>query len=133
LMAGAAELGQFVALMIHDVYKFVASVGHDHVLLLRITREAHPPRGTPGVRRFFLVTLDPDILLERSHLVEHLDAVALAVANVDQALVVHHYAMHHAHELATLSGGGFFLAGLFAKLSQEFSVFVENRDAVITV
>ena len=41
--------------------------------------------------------------------------------------------MHHAHEFAALAGRGFILGRLLAKLAQEFSVLIENRDAVIAI
>ena len=55
LMAGPAELRDFVPLMIEDVDEFVAAVGDDHVFLRRIAGKTQPPRRAPRIGRFFLV------------------------------------------------------------------------------
>src|SRR3984957_6819838 len=112
LMARPAELREFVALMIENMDELVAAIGDDHVFLSRIARKSQPPCRTPIVRRLFVPRLNPDVFLESSHLVEHLNSVALAIAHVYEALVVHHHAMHDAHELAALAGRGFILRGL---------------------
>src|SRR5712671_6098389 len=76
---------------------------------------------------------DPDALLEVAHLVKHLNPVALAVAYVDQTAVVHHHAMHHAHERAAVTSRGLFLRSLASPLAQEFPILIEHDDAMVAV
>ena len=71
--------------------------------------------------------------LKLPDLVEDLDAVALAVAYVEQSGVAHVDAVHHFGEDSADAVLGFFGGGLAAPLAQEFAVLVEYGDAAVAV
>src|SRR4051794_11278743 len=88
LMAGAAEArDDLAARMIEDVHLFVAAVHHVQVLLLRIAREFGPPRGAAAVGQGRRAVAYPYVPLEIAELVEDLNAIALAVAYIDEPCV----------------------------------------------
>src|SRR5271169_855077 len=72
----------FSAGMVENLDLLVAPVVHVHVPLLPVGRKADPPLGAPSVGEA-VSSLDPDVSLEVSHLIEDLDPVALPVTDID--------------------------------------------------
>src|SRR5580692_9226445 len=84
----------------------VVLIDHVHVLLSGIARKTDPHCRSESAglvlrtRRELghQLELDGDVLLEVSHFIEHLNAVAAPVADVHQAIVVECHAMEHGHK-----------------------------------
>jgi len=131
---GTTEARQnFSACVIEDVHLLVAAVHHVQVLLLRIARERDSPDSPPRIGHGGRACLHPDVSLEVAHLVEHLDPIALPVADVQQSRVAHGDAMHDLCERAANAVYGFFVGRLLAELSQEVSFTIEHRDTAVAV
>src|SRR5439155_8983070 len=93
----------------------------------------YPPGGAAGVRQSGRTCFDPDIALKLSSLVEHLDAVALPVADVDQPVIAERDAMDNPGEYPSHSCPGLLFRRLAAPLTQELSGLVEHHDAPVTI
>src|SRR5690242_5982939 len=133
-MAGTSETRQNLAAgVIENMNGFVAAIHNEHVFLLRISRKSHPPRGAARIRQIRRAGLYPDVALKLAHLVEHLDAIALAVADIDQPIVSKRNAMHHPGENAPGPCPGFLVGSLSAPLPQELSGLVEYRHPPVAV
>ena len=111
--ARAAELRQFLPRdSIEDPNEFVAEIADVHILLGRVTREGELPCaavariGRPEDER------RRNISFEGTRLVEDLDAIAVAVAHVQQAVISHHDAVHDIHEHAAHARSGLGLRSL---------------------
>src|SRR5262245_28805696 len=134
LMARATEAREDLATrVIENVHLLGAAVHHVHELLLAIGREGDPPRCAALVRQLPARVRDRDVAHERPVFLENLDAVALAVASVDQAGIAHGDAMHDLGEHAGRAAAGLLLGGLASPLPQELAVLVEHRDAAVAV
>src|SRR5262249_46651533 len=134
LMAGAAEARQdLAARVIEDVHLLGAAVHHVEQLLLAVGRERDPPRGATLVGQLAAGVRDRDVAHERAVFLEDLDAIALAVAYVDQAGIAHGYAVHDLGEHAGRAAAGLLLGGLASPLTQELAVLVEHGDAAVAV
>src|ERR1700730_526506 len=70
--------------MIEDLDLLITSISDIHELLLPIRRKADPPGRAPIVRQGPSSPLNPNILVEVSHLVEHLNAVTLPVTDIHE-------------------------------------------------
>ena len=132
--ARAAELRQFLSRdSIEDSNELVAEIADVHVLLVSITREGERPGcavariGRPEENR------RGNISLEGACLVEDLDAIAVAVAHVQQAVIPHHDAMHDVHERAAHARGGVGRRALAPPLPQELAGLIEDHDALVAV
>src|SRR5215813_2586354 len=119
--------------VIKNMNDLVAAVHNVHEFLLRIPRKTHPPGGAARVRQFRSPGPNPDILLEGTHLVEHLDPIALAVTDVHQAGVADHYTMHDPSKRAAPSSLGFFLCGLPSPLAKEAAFAIKHHDSAVSV
>src|SRR5215467_4394357 len=83
LASAVAELGDDVQrLPVHHVDALVLAVGEEDVLLLRILREGDVPHRSVALRR----GLDDLLLHELAALLEDLDAVVHAVADVEESI-----------------------------------------------
>src|SRR5262247_2318020 len=111
----------------------VAAVHDVHEFLLRIPRKTHPPGGAARVRQFRSPGPNPDIFLKGTHLVEHLDPIALAVTHVHQAGVADRYAMHNPSKHTAGSSLGFFLCGLPSPLAKEAAFAIKHRDSAVAI
>src|SRR5213594_3640395 len=117
LMAGTAEGGQDLSgSMVERVNLLVAAVHHVHEFLFLVWRETNPPCGAAWVRHGLGSRPDPDVSLELSHLVEHLDAITLPVAHVYQAGVAHGDAMDDLRKHSGIATFGFLLCRLTSPL-----------------
>ena len=81
--------------------------------------------GVPVLTQMFLTNVP--------RLVEHLDALALAIADVNQSGAAHRDAVHDLRERAARAGLDFLLRRLLSPLAQELSVAVEHRHAPVAV
>src|SRR5581483_924334 len=77
--------------------------------------------------------LDEDVLLEIARFVEYLDALAVAVADVQKAVVAEHDAVHDAEKNAAGVRLGLLLRRLTAELPNVFALAVEDDDAPVAV
>src|SRR5271168_5621656 len=118
--------------MIEYLDLLIASVVHVHIFLLPVGRKADPPRGAPIIGKA-ASSLYPEIVFEVSHLVEDLDPVALAVTDIDQAVVADDHTMHNLHECTTHTSIGLFFCTLMPPLTQEFSRSIENSYPAIAI
>src|ERR1022692_4191528 len=118
--------------MVENLDLLIASVVHVYVFLLPVGRKANPPSSAPIVRET-VSSLDPDIILEVSHLIEHLDPVGLPVTDIDQAVVADDHTMHDLHECTTDTGIGLFFCPLVPPLTKEFPGSIENNYPAIAV
>src|SRR5262245_19699244 len=76
---------------------------------------------------------NPDIMLRGTHLVEHLDPIALAVTHVHQAGVADRYTMHDPGKRTARSSLGFFLCGLPSPLAKEAAFAIKHHDSAVSV
>src|SRR5262245_33418342 len=111
----------------------VAAVHDVHEFLLPIPRKTHPPGSAPRVRQFRSPGPNPDIFLKGTHVVEHLDPIALAVTHVHQAGVADRYTMHDPSKHTARSSLGFFLCGLPSPLSKEAAFAIKHHDSAVSV
>src|SRR5262249_38060703 len=111
----------------------VAAVHDVHEFLLPIPRKTHPPGGAARVRQFRGPGPNPDILLKVTHLVEHLDPIALAVTHVHQTGVGAPYSKHDLSKPPARSSLGFFLCGLPSPLAKESAFSIKHRDAAVPI
>src|SRR5215813_1353912 len=111
----------------------VAAVHDVHELLLPIPRKTHPPGGAARVRQFRSPGPNPDILLKVTHLVEHLDPIALAVTDVHQAGVADRYTMHDPSKRTARPSLGFRLGGLASPLSKKAAFAIKHRDPAVPI
>src|SRR5271168_2400696 len=118
--------------MIEYLDLLIASVVHVHIFLLPVGRKADPPRGAPIIGKA-ASSLYPEIVFEVSHLVEDLDPVALAVTDIDQAVVADDHTMHNLHECTTHTCVCFFFCPLVPPLTKEFSRSIENNYAAVAI
>src|SRR6202162_1002392 len=118
--------------MVENLDLLVAAVVHAHIFLLPVWREADPPRGAPIIWKA-VFSLDPNVVLEVSHLIEDLDPVALPVTNIDQAVVADDHTMHHINERPPRARIRLLFCPLVAPLTKKFPGSVENSYAAIAV
>src|ERR1035438_4110337 len=116
--------------MVENFDLLIASVVHVHVFLLPVGRKADPPGCSPIIGKAGS-SLDPDIILEVSHLIEHLDPVGLPATDIDQAVVANDHTMHNLHESTTDTGIGLFFCPLVPPLTKEIPGSIENSDPAI--
>src|SRR5947209_16698245 len=117
LMAGTAEGGEDLSAgMVEGVNLLVAAVHHVHEFLFLVSRETNPPCRTAWVGQSLGSCPDPDVLLEVSHLVEHLYPIALPVAHVNQSGVAHRDAMDDLRKHSRIAPLGFLLCRLTSPL-----------------
>jgi hypothetical protein len=86
--------------MVENLDLLIAAVVYVHVFLLPVGRKADPPCGAPTIREA-VSSLDPNVVLEVSYLVEDLDPVALSVTDIDQVVVADDHTVHNVHERTT--------------------------------
>jgi hypothetical protein len=86
--------------MVENFDLLIASVVHVYLFLLPVGRKTDPPGGAPIVQET-LSSLDPNVILEISHLIEDLDPVGLPITDINQALVADDHTMHNLHESTT--------------------------------
>jgi hypothetical protein len=122
----------FSAGMVENLDLFVAAVVYVHVFLFPVGRKADPPCSAPIIWKA-AVSLDPNVVLEISHLIEDLDPVALPVTDIDQAVIADDHTMHNLHERATHTRFGLFFCPLVPPLTKEFPGSIENSYAIIAV
>ena len=72
----------FSAGVINNMNDLVAAVHDVHEFLLPIPRKAYPPGSAARVRQFRSPGSNPDVFLKVTHLVKHLDPIALPVTHV---------------------------------------------------
>jgi len=118
--------------MVENFDLLIASIIHVHKFLLPVGRKADPPSSTPIVRKA-VSSLDPNVVLEVSHLIEDLDPVALPVTDVDQTVVADDHTMHDPHERTTDSRVGFLFCPLVPPLKKELPVPIEDDYPAIAV
>src|SRR5665213_1271192 len=70
---------------------------------------------------------DGNVLLKFAHLVKNLHSMAAPVTDINEPSVVHRHTMKNRHKRIS----GLALRAVQFPLAQKFSVFIENRDAVI--
>src|SRR5580692_11829346 len=134
LMTWTAKTREHLASrMIKDLDLLIAPVSHIHEFLFPVRRKAYPPGGAPIVREASIASSNPNVALEISHLVEHLNAVALPVAYIHETVVTNIYTVNHLHERAAHPCVGFSLRPLVAPLAQEFSIAIKHRYAAVTI
>src|SRR5215813_7253890 len=119
--------------VIKNMNDLVAAVHNVHEFLLRIPRKTHPPGGAARVRQFRGPGPNPDIFLKGTHLVEHLDPIALAVTHVHQAGVADRYTMHDPSKHTARSSLGFFLCGLSSPLTKKSAFAIKHRDPAVPI
>jgi len=120
------------ATMVENFDLLIASVVYVHVFLFSVRRKADPPSGAPIIGKA-ICSLDPDVILEASYLIEHLDPVSLPVTDVDQSVVADDYTMHDPHECTTDTRVGLFLCPLVPPLTKEFPGSIEDSYSAIAV
>src|ERR1039458_402979 len=103
--------------MVENLDLLIASVVHVYVFLFAVGRKANPPSSAPIVRET-VSSLDPDIILEVSHLIEHLDPVGLPVTDIDQAVFADDHTMHDLHECTTDTRIGLFFCPLVPQIGR---------------
>src|SRR5262245_50733877 len=112
----------------------LVSAVHDvHEFRLPIPRKTHPPGSAARVRQFRSPGPNPDILLKVTHLVEHLDPIALAVTHVHQAGVADRYTMHDPSKHTAGSSLGFFLCGLPSPMAKEVAFAIKHRNPAVPI
>jgi hypothetical protein len=105
--------------VIEDLDLLITSISHIHEFLLPVRRKAYPPGRAPTIRQGSSPPLDPNILLEVSHFVEHLNAVTLPVTDVHETIIANCYTMNNLHERPSHSRVGFSLRPPVAPLAQK--------------
>src|SRR5579875_209378 len=118
--------------MIDCPKNFIAAINDVHQGLPRVAREGQPPRG-PDYGAFGGAPLDPDVPFEVAHLVENLNAVAHAVANVDQPVIADHHAVHDRQEHSSHASFCLFNRALPAPLAEVVTVLIENNDPPVAI
>ena len=134
LMAWTSERRQDLsALVVQHVHGFVPAVHHVHVLLCSVPREGNPPRCSSSIGKRRRSRTNPDITDELSALVEHLHAVALSIADIDQSGVADGDAMHDVGKHPGCAG--FRLCGrrFRAPLPDEAPIAVEHGNSLVAV
>lgn len=105
--------------MVENLDLLIAPVVHVHVFLLPVGRKSDPPCGAPIVGEA-ISSLEPNVALEVSHLVEDLDPVTLKVADINEVVVADDHTVHDLHERTTYTRIGFFFCPLVTPLAKEF-------------
>src|SRR5208282_74991 len=118
--------------MVENLDLLVAAVAYVHVFLLPVGRKADPPRGAPIIWNAAF-SLDPNVVFESSHFVEHLNPVALSVTDIHQPVVADDHTMHNLHECATHTRIGLFFCPLMPPLTKEFPGSIEDSYAAIAI
>src|SRR5579864_6067361 len=114
----------------------IGAVGDIHELLGRVRRKADPARGADCIFRVCAVgglTLDPNIPLEIAHLVENLDAIAQAVAYIDQPVVPDHHTVHWAQEYTADARVRLSLRRLTTPLTEIAPFPIKDHDAFVPI
>src|SRR5262245_42508802 len=111
----------------------VAAVHDVHEFLLPIPRKTHPPGGAARVRQFRSPGPNPDVLLKVTHLVKHLDPIALPVTHVHQAGVGDRYTMHDPSKHTPRSSLGFLLCGLPSPLTKKSTFAIKHSDPPVPI
>src|SRR6187399_1352919 len=119
-VTGPAEARQnLAARVIENVQLLVAPVHDVHEPLLGVARERNPPDRAARIGQRRRARSHPDAPDERAHFVEHLDAIALAVADVDEPGAAHRDAVHQLCEHPAYAIDGFLRRRLAAPLTKE--------------
>src|SRR4029450_6395390 len=121
------------ALVVQYVNGFVPAVHHVHVLLCSVPREGDPPGCSSSIGKGWRSRTNPDITDELPALVEHLHAVALSIADMDQSGVADGDAMHDVGKHTRCAR--FRLCGrrFRAPLADEVPVAVEHGNPLVAV